>query len=111
MAAAVSLPLFALEGNGELIERLDFYVSEEIVATAAPEIETALRTFRHGLLTDVTSIPGWTAVTPAIRWRSSDGTDLMAERRDHLPDGDPCLTCRSPHRGAAAIIRFRRAAA
>ncbi len=107
----MSLPLFALEGEGELIERLDFYVSEEIATADDPEIGTALRTFRHGLLTDVTSIPGWAAVTPAIRWRSGDGTGLVAERRDHLPDGDPCRICGSPHRGAAAIIRFRRAAA
>lgn len=107
----MSLPLFALEGDGELIERLDFRVSEEVATSDDPEIEAALRTFRHGLLTDVASIPGWDVVAPAIRWHSSDGTDLMAERRDHLPEGDPCLTCGAPHRGAAAIIRFRRATA
>lgn len=107
----MSLPLFALEGDGDLVELLDFWVSEEIAQANDPEIETALRTFRHGLLTDAAAIPGWAAVTPAIRWHSSDGTDLMAERRDHLPEGDPCLTCGAPHRGAAAIIRFRRATA
>jgi hypothetical protein len=110
VATTVSLPLFALESEGELVERLDFYVSEEIAADTDPEIETALRTFRHGLLTDVTAIPGWAAVTPAIRWRSDTG-DLIAERRDHWPEGDPCRTCGAVHRGVAAIIRFRRATA
>ena len=107
----MSLPLFALEGDGELIERLDFWVSEEIATSGDSEIEAALRTFRHGLLTDGTSIPDWDVVTPAICWQSSNGAGVVAERHDHLPEGDPCRICGSPHRGAAAIIRFRRTTA
>lgn len=105
----MSLPLFALEEEMEIVEGVEFLVSEEIATLEDRATVMALQTFRHALLTDPAAIPGWSVVSPLRCWRARE-VRLMAERRDHRASTTPCAQCGRTHHGVVAIVRFRRAA-